>query len=228
MKNLRNSLSLCAPAGLGVLMLMAAAAPVSAATITYSFTGSVAGVSSPALSPLAAGDALSGTFVFDTEAAAGSACGTFCQTYTSPLQTLSATVGSYSFSATATELLTEFATFYDEYAIVNDSISGPPVNGMSLLNFYLTLFDPTHTALSTIHTLVPPVLGDYAERTFGLIFMDRNGSIEYVGGTIASLSVVQTPPPAVPEPTSLLLLGTGIAALAGRARHRSMKNSTAR
>jgi hypothetical protein len=222
----QRSLSFYARAGLGVLMLIAPAAPASAATMTISFNGSLTAVSSAVASQFAVGDTFTGTFVIDTDAP-GSACGAFCQSYSSPLTVMSATVGSYNFSATVALQLTEFSTFYDEYSInaYGASLSGPPVNGMSPSLFFITLTDPTTAALSTIHTLTPPVLGDYAERSFG-IFFETQGRVEAIAGTITSLSEVQTPPTAVPEPTSLLLLGTGITALAARVRRRRNTDST--
>jgi hypothetical protein len=62
------------------------------------------------------------------------------------------------------------------------------------------------------------VLANYAQRIFALSFVD-GFNLPAVSATLTSLSVVTTPP-SVPEPTSLLLLGTGIIALAGRVRRR--------
>lgn len=225
--NLKKSLSLCARAGLGVLVVMAAATPSSASTITYSFTGTVTDVSPLLAGPFAVGDAMSGTFVFDS-AAIFTACGGACGRYDSSLQSVSMTIGSYTLTGTATDLLqTPFMSRrYDIYADA-PAVSGAPVNGLTLAGFALSLFDPTATAFSTAQTLVAPVFANYAQGTFGVAF-ETGGPLSQttgLGGTLTSLSQVETPA-AVPEPTSLLLLGTGVIAVVKRGRrHRALDRS---
>jgi hypothetical protein len=217
MKLLHKTLSWCARVGVGVFLLTIVATPASAAPITFSFSGSVTSIDPRLASKFSIGDAMSGTFVFDP-AAAYTSCGSLCGDFHSALQTLSATIGSYTLSGTAFEELFNFAPFYDKYTIVTNSPSGAPVNGFPLWSFALTLTDPSATALTTQQTLVAPVLANYAERLFILNFGDIF-DLAPVSGSLTSLSVVTTPP-AVPEPTSCLLLGTGIIALAGRVRRR--------
>jgi PEP-CTERM motif len=221
MRNLKRTLSLCARIGLGVFVLMATAArPSSASTITFSFSGSITNVNSPTLAgQFAVGDVLWGTYTFDS-AAAFTDCGAICGMYDSSLQAVSGTLGTYSFTGTARAIL----IMSSQYIIAADSpsISGAPVNGLPLTTFTINLFDPTGTALSTAHTVVPPLLSAYSQRDFVLGFGTdpfRLDPTATVSGTITSLAEVQ-PPTAVPEPTTLLLLGTGIVALAGRARQR--------
>jgi hypothetical protein len=217
MKLPNKTLSYCARLGVGVFVLTVAAAPVSAAPITFSFSGSVTAISPQLTSTFAVGDAMSGTFVFDP-AATFTACSGVCGNFNSALQTLSVTIGSYTLSGTAFETLYNSST-QDYYEISALLPAGAPVNGLPPSSFALELTDPSATALSTHSTLVAPVLANYAERNFALLFEDSFHRLIGVGGTITSLSAVTTPP-SVPEPTSFLLLGTGIIALAGRVRRR--------
>ncbi len=216
MKLLNKTLSYGARLGAGVFVLTIAAAPVCAAPITFSFSGSVTHVDLLLTSKFAVGDAMSGTFVFDP-AAAYTSCGSACGTFNSALQTLSATIGSYTLSGTAFEQLFN-SPAQDYYQISTTSPSGALVAGLPLAAFGLDLTDLSATALTTQTTLVAPVLANYAQRIFALSFVD-GFNLPAVSGTLTSLSVVTTPP-SVPEPTSLLLLGTGIIALGGRVLRR--------
>jgi hypothetical protein len=210
MKRALKKLALVLSAGAGIMLGPAIA---HAATITVAFTGTVGLVDAPLGGTFAIGDALSGTLVIDTAAAAIN-CGTACRRYESTAQIVSATVGSYSLSGVGLELLIDYIT--DEWGFLANSfsgISGPAVNGMPLVGFGLDLRDSSGAALSGL-SLVPPVFSDYQSRTFGLVFeFNRFGAQAVLTGTLTSLSVVEPTPPSpttAPEPASLALLGAGL------------------
>jgi hypothetical protein len=223
MKLALNTLVLIVTAGASVLLDPAVAR---AATITYAYTGTVTTVHSPLGGTFAVGDPFTGTFVLDTEATA-SGCGSVsaCVFYLSPLQTYSATVGSYGFSGVGYEVIVDHFNGEDYWEFDSGyngtTVSGPAVNGLKPIGFYLQLSDPSGAALTGV-SLVPPVLSDYSIATFRLVFEDFPPAS--LSGTIASISVVEpTPPtpPAVPEPASLALLATGLAGLAASRTRRS-------
>jgi hypothetical protein len=213
-----------------VALWLLSATAARASTITFSFTGSVTSVDSSLATAFSPGDALTGTFIFDSDAAPFPVPAAFIRQYFAPTQLLSATVGSYIFSGSIVESLEDLPADIpppstDRYAVIAAShpggppegcgpcpppsvISGPSVNGLPLWFFNIVLTDPSGSALSSL-ALVPPVFSNYSDRQFSLVFgSSRPDDAHGVFGTVSSLAVVT--PSAIPEPTSFVLLASGM------------------
>jgi hypothetical protein len=119
---------------------------------------------------------------------------------------------------------------YDGYDV---SLHPPFAPGTHYGNFYplsfgMGLLDATSTAFSSdALPLTPPDLSSFANKRWGLVFLEvlpPTGEVLFsppsvfpLGGEITSLTLSFTP---VLEPTTLLLLGSGLAGLAGFSRNR--------
>ena len=209
------------------LLLVLPASAASAGTITFSFGGTIEFVDPALSSAFGIGNALTGEFVFDPDAAASANCldiplKSYCTPYESSLQHLSGTLGSsYHFTGNVfVALVTPPEGIADSWGAVASpplhlsSLSGASVNGDPLFLFNLKLDDPSGTALG--NELVPPVFENYAERQFMLGFLGPEGP-QFVSGSISSLAAA-----GVPEPASALLLVAGLSVISPRRRRMTL------
>jgi hypothetical protein len=209
-----------------VSSLGAAAAPAVASPITVTFTGTVTSFDPDPFGGLVLPMAVSGSYTFDPATPPRDTLFPDQRVYDA-LLSLTVNLGSYGpWTSTAPlEIQIDNGTatngLIDRYAVVSRASDGlhlgpggTGIPGYQILSFAFALFDTTNNNPFDSPDL--PTNVDLSK--FGASFLGLNFVIDEdpaVNGVVTSLNF---PAATVPEPTSMLLLGSGVAALALRRR----------
>lgn len=178
-----------------------------AASITYSFTGSVTNANAPLLGTMNSTSPVSGTFQFDNSAGVGG-------NYPGRVTGLTLNIGGYT--ATYTPGANAVSIFKgidlgdgfigDRWQLVT-AATGGSVNGYSPFRFDLNL-DREGGLFANTNMQDPPSLSSLTGNRWRLIFENASGNMVRVQGALTSLT-------AVPLPAAVILFGAGLVSLVG-------------
>lgn len=213
------------PVGLLLTLLCVAVSSANATPVTFSFTGTVTGVSANVAGTFNTTQTLSGSYTFESTSADLNATPSLGVYAVLVANSLSLSIGGYSAGQVGPSNASDVVVVelpplisFDFYSGQwNGNVSGAPVGSLTPRSFSFNLIDSTATVFAT-EALPggPPSLAAFNSGTWFLGFASSTNLFAGgVQGTITSLEVVPTP-----EPITMLLGGTGLSTLAYAARKR--------
>ena len=187
-----------------------------AASVTYSFTGSVTQANTPLTGSFISGTPMSGTFKFNNSSATGGI-------YNGVVSGLTLNIGGYTAGyaggANAVSILKNIDVgdgfLGDRWRLETGAMVAPPsgaINVYSPVRFDLNL-DREGSLFANTDMQNPPSLGGMLPLTgtrWRLVFESASGNMVRVQGGLNSLSLT-----AVPLPAAVILFGAGLISLVG-------------
>ena len=205
---------------LAVMVIIGCASTATAAPITFNFTATQISAQTPGgLASLAAPfSTITGSFTYDTAVAASSSTALIATYPTGTLVVDQFNVGTGVFVAPfSITVVNNAAVGGDQFALGTGGVNaGTPVGVYDVVR--LNLIDATLAALSS--TALPTSLSLFpvSRLRFDREEITAGGITRPLGSTIYNLTSLQGAPSAVPEPATLILLGSGLAAAGLRRR----------
>lgn len=208
------------------------AAPCAAAPITFSFTGSVTETTFVPADPfggaIGVGTAFSGSYTFESTTADSNpfaSDGSF-MTFSAPY-VFNLDIGSFNFATSSAVTISTGNGAMDQYSVLACASGGPFCFGSSASLF---MVDADGTALaSDALPVTPPLLSAFELAALSFQgFIDGN-QVQILGQLESLVCSAGCEPVAgpIPEPGSLILVGSALTMLAARLRRRRSQSSTA-
>jgi hypothetical protein len=206
------------------VLLFGLASPAAASLITFRFTGTVTSVPVDEIGiGIDFGTAIEGSYTFESTAAdliAGGSSASYQMA--GPPYGLTVDIGGILFETSDSLAINLFDAFVDQYGVLACSSDLSCAGALSIEIF---LQDNSGTAFgSDLLPLTPPDLPSFAVRDFHLSTPDASLPQLQIDGTIETLVCSAGCVVPAPEPGVLVLVGTGVLALAGF--HRRMRTRT--
>jgi hypothetical protein len=210
---------------LGIVAVSGGVQKAEADLITFDFTGTVITVAPELLGTFSLGDAMTGSYTFDSTTPGVS--GPDTSIYNLAITALDVTVGSYVATASSpgSILITnDFLTTSADLYLATNFVSGPTISNTfgtwDVITFLFNLTDTTGTVFTTTDLpLSPPNLAAFDITAASLLFRDESQGV--LVAVSADLNSLTSP---VPEPGTLLLIGSGLAGFGITTRRRNRKD----